>query len=420
VWDSGTSPCGRDYYVMDYVDGLPLNEFVRQRKLDLTQTLQLFVSLCDAVNYAHQHGVIHRDLKPSNILVDTQGSPRVLDFGLAKLLPGSPDTALSLAGQIMGTLPYMSPEQVRGRSDRIDIRTDVYALGIVLYVILTGSFPYPVSGPVPEILRNISEAPPDRPCRRWSKELGIRPNAQADNGQAKACPIDEEIETILMRALAKQPENRYPNVAALMEDVSRRLSGQPIEARREARLSVLTRTIARYRAAALLACFALLLITTFTIALGWLYQEARIQREQAAADRAQALRSQTLLADALVQLGDRELEAGNDENALGQYLAGLAIQEHLAVAYMDNLVYQENLAANLLRLGDIYAHRDDKTHALPYYERYHHLMQQLAETEPQNADYQAGLVQAQTRLESIKPDATSQPATLPTRPGGSP
>jgi len=116
---------------MDYVRGVPITQYVRDNKLSLEKTLELFAVACAAVNHAHQKGVIHRDLKPSNMLVDAEGNLRILDFGLAKTLTDSAESLVSITGQVMGTLPYMSPEQTKGNPDLIDIRTDVYALGVV-------------------------------------------------------------------------------------------------------------------------------------------------------------------------------------------------------------------------------------------------------------------------------------------------
>src|SRR5262249_50418800 len=128
IFDSGTTGDGRLFFAMDYVRGMPLQQYVRENKLSLEQMLVLFVQVCQAVQYAHHKGVIHRDLKPSNILIDSDGTARVLDFGLAKHAAAPVDTVMSMTGQLVGTLPYMSPEQARGNPDQIDTRTDVYAL----------------------------------------------------------------------------------------------------------------------------------------------------------------------------------------------------------------------------------------------------------------------------------------------------
>ena len=172
IFQCGQPPDGRQFCVMDYVRGVPLNQFVRDKKLPLEEALKLFGTVCDAVNYAHQKGVIHRDLKPSNILVDVDGTPKVLDFGLAKQFASPVESLVSVTGQVVGTLPYMSPEQARGNPDEIDIRTDIYALGVILYELLTGHYPYPVVGQMAEVLKHIEETQPTPPTKQWKSESG--------------------------------------------------------------------------------------------------------------------------------------------------------------------------------------------------------------------------------------------------------
>ncbi|MHC4632469.1 MAG: protein kinase domain-containing protein, partial [Planctomycetota bacterium] len=161
IYDSGIAK-GQYYFAMQYVEGKPLDEYVESEKLSVHQIMGLFEKVCSGVAYAHQRGVMHRDLKPGNILVDADGEPHILDFGLAKLTDGSqqidPDMAMtSIPGKVIGTLAFMSPEQASAQPDSIDVRTDVYSIGIILYKILTDNFPYDVRGSMLAILRNIQE-----------------------------------------------------------------------------------------------------------------------------------------------------------------------------------------------------------------------------------------------------------------------
>ncbi len=263
IYDAGRTPEGRYYYAMDYVRGLPLHRHVREQSLSLEATLSLFMSICDALQYAHQRGVIHRDLKPTNILVDADGSPKVLDFGLAKQLASKADT-LSLTEQIVGTLPYMAPEQTRGNPDEIDTRTDVYALGVILYELLTGKYPYPVVGELADVLHHIAQTPPERPSRAWLTEQGVPSKGMRRRSQR--CPIESDLETVVLKALAKENTRRYQSAGELGRDVDRFLRGEPIEAKRDSALYVL-RKMARQHRSATAAILSLLVILIST---GWI------------------------------------------------------------------------------------------------------------------------------------------------------
>ena len=201
------------YFVMQYIDGQPLERYVRLHKLSFRETIVLFNKICAAITYAHQQGIMHRDLKFANILVDKRGEPHVLDFGLAKavgLSEKSPDKAVAtMTGQLAGTLSTMSPEQAAGRPDQIDVRTDVYSLGVMLYRMLTGQYPYEVGGSTLEALQNIQKADPVRPRQLDRK-------------------FDSDVEAILLTALAKDPAERYQSTAELQSDTQNWLEGRPI------------------------------------------------------------------------------------------------------------------------------------------------------------------------------------------------
>ena len=303
VHDSGVTSDGQPYCVMDYVEGKPLDAHVRASQSTLEETLTLFGKICDAVTYAHQRGVIHRDLKPSNILIDADGSPKVLDFGLAKNLAGPVDRVLSVTGQVVGTLPYMSPEQAQGVTDEIDTRTDVYALGVILYELLTGHYPYPVVGKMAEILNNIVATPATVPSHQWTPESGVS-RSKSKRFRSGRCPIDDEVQTIVLRCLSKERERRYQSAGGLLRDIERYLAGEPIEAKRDSTWYLLRKLAVRHTVASVALVCVLVTIISFGVISFELYRQTRNALDAKAAS------------DALTLQRSRELEQAVDASAI--------------------------------------------------------------------------------------------------------
>jgi hypothetical protein len=229
IYDSGVTPGGMPFCAMEFIDGDTLGEWVRRDgPKPLPEVLRLFNKICMAVNYAHQHGVIHRDLKPNNILVDGNGEPKILDFGLAKPAVGAEDDEpMTLTGEFLGTLAYAAPEQVRADPSLVDTRTDVYALGILLYELLTGHFPYRLVGTLPAVFDIIASAAP-WPASSWRSR---QPDPLCGSGDVPQYHIDEGLDAIVLKTLAKDREERYQSAGALAEDLRRHLSGEPLQIR---------------------------------------------------------------------------------------------------------------------------------------------------------------------------------------------
>ncbi len=257
VFDSGVAH-GQYYYAMEYIRGSHLDEYVRNEELPTRRILTLFVDICAAVDYAHQKGVIHRDIKPSNILVDDSGQIHVVDFGLARIGDTEAhETALiSVTGQVMGTLAYMSPEQASGRPDQIDTRSDVYALGVVLYELLAGKLPYDLDSSMAENLSTIQHTEPTRLTlhdRTTSSEVG----------------------TIVRKALSKDKDRRYSTAGQFGDDIARFLNGDPIEAKRASTLYLLSKMLRRHIVPAVVAATFLALVCVSSIVSWSLYIKAR-------------------------------------------------------------------------------------------------------------------------------------------------
>jgi serine/threonine protein kinase len=260
IYDSGIAK-GQYYFAMQYIEGKPLDEYIQTEKLSLRQTMELFNHICSAVAYAHQRGMMHRDLKPGNILVDDEGQPHILDFGLAKLTDDSEQTSpeaimTSIPGRVIGTLAFMSPEQASAQPDSVDVRTDVYSIGVILYKILTGDFPYDVTGMMLAILRTIQETEPIRPSK-------IVPR------------FHSEIEAILLKALSKDPSYRYQSAAHLAQDIDCWLKGLPVSARSDSSLYLLRKIITKHYYASSVVALLLIIVLGFSYFSYQLYARLR-------------------------------------------------------------------------------------------------------------------------------------------------
>ena len=225
IFDSGQTVDSIPFCAMEYIEGEPLETWAqRGGPRPLADVLRLFIKICRAVNYAHQRGVIHRDLKPNNILVDARGEPHIVDFGLAKPIVGrEEEEPVTLTGQFLGTLANAAPEQVQDDPSLIDTRTDVYALGIVLYVLLTGHFPYRLVGSLAEVFQIIETAAPWPPSS-WKRR---QPDPLC-GGEIPQYRIDEALDAIVLKTLAKNRDDRYQSAAALADDLERYLTGKPL------------------------------------------------------------------------------------------------------------------------------------------------------------------------------------------------
>jgi serine/threonine protein kinase len=253
ILDKGRTTDGSFYLVMDFIEGSNLDIFARQLGKVTSTIVRLFVKVASAVDEAHRLGIVHRDLKPMNVLVDSRGEPHILDFGMARILNdvGSvgaiaiEHASLTHTGQVLGSLPWTSPEQVSGAPDAVDARSDVYALGIMLFVILAGEFPYPVKDGPRLISHHVANTPPASLTRL---------------GQRNGMMVTRSLEEIVFKALSKSPSQRYASAGLLARDLEAWLAGKP-------------RSLTRSRLATsrcfLISALSVILCIVFTFALYW-------------------------------------------------------------------------------------------------------------------------------------------------------
>src|SRR5262245_21723459 len=229
--DGGATDEGLPYFVMEYVDGLPITRYCAEQNLDLSERLRLFRLVCEAVQYAHQHLVIHRDLKPSNILITQERIPKLLDFGIAKLINAErPLEMATITGpeQRMLTPDYASPEQFLGQ--RISTSSDIYSLGAVLYELLTEQRPHHLNfDSLAAMEKAICEQEPEKPS--LAVRRGIQDSLRM--GKQRSRQLSGDLDNIVLTALRKEPQRRYPSVSELSEDIRRHIEGLPVTARED-------------------------------------------------------------------------------------------------------------------------------------------------------------------------------------------
>jgi non-specific serine/threonine protein kinase/serine/threonine-protein kinase len=292
VFDAGSTPEGRPYFVMEFVAGVPITIYCDKHQLTTPQRMELFIQVCEGVQHAHQKAIIHRDLKPSNILVsevDGKPMPRIIDFGLAKatsqrLTDGSMYTRV---GALLGTIEYMSPEQADSAGEDIDTRTDVYSLGVVLYQLLAGALPLELKKlAYEEMLRRLREQEVPRPSSRVLTQGGdsvITANNRGTDPPSLTRQLRGEPDAVVLKALEKDRKRRYGSPSELAADIGRYLRNEPVTAHPPSAVYRARKYVRRHRLGVAMAASAVLLLAGFAITEA--VQLRRITRERDRADR---------------------------------------------------------------------------------------------------------------------------------------
>lgn len=397
VFDAGATDAGRPFFVMELVQGLPLNEYCDTHRLSLTDRIRLFQAVCRGVQHAHQKGLIHRDLKPSNILVaevDGQAHPKIIDFGIARATEEetSDGTRLTRQNHQIGTPAYMSPEQVFGDTPDIDTRSDIYALGVLLYELLVGELPFPrESYRGPALFAKLAEDAP-RPSGRFSSLSTAAELARARNtdSQDLARTLKGDLDWIVLKAMARERELRYETVNALTMELERYLSNEPVRARPPSALYRTRKFVRRHRAATAFALLALFLGVGFVVA-----QTIQAERIRKARDLAEARRGQAEglidfmlgdLREKLEPIGRLDVLADVGDQAL-DYYAALPEEE-----FSDSDLLTRSRA--LYQIGEVRLNEGDAEAAVGPLQESHRLAEALWNRDPENPDRLYSLAQS--------------------------
>jgi serine/threonine protein kinase len=359
IFDAGTTPDGQPYFVMEYVPGLPITEYCDQKRLRVAERLELFIKVCEGVQHAHQKAIIHRDLKPANILVvdvDGKPAPRIIDFGLAKAITPqlAGETMFTQVGAFVGTPGYMSPEQTDSGVQDVDTRTDVYSLGVVLYVLLTGSLPFDAKQwkkqPLHEVLRHLREDDPPRP----SAKIGIEKESSGANAESRgvqpkqlASLLHGDLDWITMKALEKDRARRYGTPSELAEEITRYLRHEPVAARPASQGYRLQKYVRRHRVGVVVVVGLLLLLAGFAVA-----QEVQLRRVIAERDRTARERDR---ANRITEFMTSMFKVSDPGEARGNSVTAREILDKASKEIETGLARDPELQAQLMHLmGTVY------------------------------------------------------------------
>lgn len=393
--DGGTTEDGQPYFVMDFIAGTPIDEHCDHEKLSIRDRLRLFLTVCSAVQYAHQNFVVHRDIKPGNILVTMpEGAIRLLDFGVAKLLDPEAEAPEDTTSVVqMMTPEYASPEQLHNRT--VTTASDTYSLGVLLYVILTGHKPFVFpSRSIQEICDVIRDMEPRRPSAvvllqettasgrvltpgAIGTARGLRPDRLA-----KA--LEGDLDNILLLSLRREPERRYPSVEQLAGDIERYLTGQPVSARDDTFAYRATKFVGRHQGAVIAASLAVFLLIAGTVTTSIEARIATRERERAERRFNDVRRvANSLLFD--VNDAIRELPGSGPARQLIVTKA-LEFLDHLAPDSGDDRELQHELAAAYERVGDVQVQVENPKGAVASYRKALGIREALAVARPVDPD----------------------------------
>jgi len=347
VFDAGTTDSGRPYFVMEYVEGVPITKYCDREKLSIDERLRLFLQVCAAIQHAHQKGVLHRDIKPSNVLVsanDHAPLPKIIDFGIAKAVhqPLTEQTSITEQGQLLGTPEYMSPEQADMAYSQVDTRSDIYSLGVVLYELLAGAPPFEGEtlrkGGIEHIRQIIRDEEPKTPSARLTalgeqaKEVALMRRTQL---LTLARRLKKELEWIPLKAMCKERHQRYQSVSELVQDISNYLTGAALSAGPESRIYRTRKFIRRHAgsvAMVTLVVIAVLLGLVASILMGCRAEQARKEEVAARRQVEQAL-ARAEQAERMAQEQSKKSEQLAESYRKALYFNHIALAD---VAYRDN------------------------------------------------------------------------------------